>query len=190
MFYKYPDALQQKDCSGRKYTHTHPLAELRHSTHTNALSRRHTTSDSFILQHAHTRFSSANHVCTHKYTGTNKPSGHLHTEHRLTPSLYSVASLHRYTILCWCYVTNTHIITLLNKIFLFSCILICYFCDAALNFQHSLLQSSVSHDLSEIIQICWFAVQATFLIVSVENSSVAYDYVETMVHFPPEFFDE
>jgi len=22
VFYKYPDALQQKDCSGRKYTHT------------------------------------------------------------------------------------------------------------------------------------------------------------------------
>ncbi len=30
-------------------------------------------------------------------------------------------------------------------------------------FSASLLQSSVSHDPSEIIIICWFAVQETFL---------------------------
>ncbi len=34
----------------------------------------------------------------------------------------------------------------------------------------SLLQSSVSHDPSEIILICWFAAQETFLIINVENS--------------------
>jgi len=38
-------------------------------------------------------------------------------------------------------------------------------------FSASLLQSSVSHDPSEIILICWFAAQETFLIIiSVENS--------------------
>ncbi len=36
----------------------------------------------------------------------------------------------------------------------------------------SLLQSSVSHDPSEIIIICWFAAQETFLI-SLENSFAA-----------------
>ncbi len=38
----------------------------------------------------------------------------------------------------------------------------------------SLLQSSVSHDPSEIIIICWFAAQETFLIIiNVENSCAA-----------------
>ncbi len=32
-------------------------------------------------------------------------------------------------------------------------------------FLASLLQSSVTHDLSEIILICWFAAQETFLII-------------------------
>ncbi len=32
-------------------------------------------------------------------------------------------------------------------------------------FSASLLQSSVSHDPSEIILICWFAAQETFLII-------------------------
>ncbi len=41
---------------------------------------------------------------------------------------------------------------------------------AALNFQLPLLQSSVSHDRSEIILICWFCAQETFcIIVSVQN---------------------
>ncbi len=41
-------------------------------------------------------------------------------------------------------------------------------------FSASLLQSSVSHDPSEIILICWFAAQKTFLfIISVENSCAA-----------------
>ncbi len=38
-------------------------------------------------------------------------------------------------------------------------------------FSVSFLQSSVSHDLSEIILICWFAAQETFIItINVENS--------------------
>ncbi len=40
-------------------------------------------------------------------------------------------------------------------------------------FSASLLQSSVSHDPSEIILICWFAAQETFLIINVENSCAA-----------------
>ncbi len=34
---------------------------------------------------------------------------------------------------------------------------------AKLYFQQALLQTSVSHDPSEIILICWFAAQGTFL---------------------------
>ncbi len=33
--------------------------------------------------------------------------------------------------------------------------------------------SSASHDPSEIILICWFAAQETFLIINVENSFAA-----------------
>ncbi len=45
-------------------------------------------------------------------------------------------------------------------------------------FSASLLQSSVSHDSSEIILICWFADSETFLIiVSVENSCAASYFV-------------
>ncbi len=40
-----------------------------------------------------------------------------------------------------------------------------------LNFQQSLLQSSVSHDSSEIILISWFGASETFpIILSAENS--------------------
>ncbi len=46
-------------------------------------------------------------------------------------------------------------------------------------FSASLLQSSVSHDPSEIILICWFAAQETFLIViGVENSCAASYFCE------------
>ncbi len=46
------------------------------------------------------------------------------------------------------------------------------FCN--LNFRQQLLQSSVSHDPSEIILIFWFAAQETFIIiVNVKNSSTA-----------------
>ncbi len=37
-------------------------------------------------------------------------------------------------------------------------------------FSASLLQSSVSHDPSEIILICWFGAWETFIIINVENS--------------------
>ncbi len=41
-------------------------------------------------------------------------------------------------------------------------------------FSASFLQYSVSHDPSEIILICWFAVQETFtIIINVENSHAA-----------------
>ncbi len=36
-------------------------------------------------------------------------------------------------------------------------------------FSASLLQSSVSHDPSEIILICWFAAQEMYLVISVET---------------------
>ncbi len=37
-------------------------------------------------------------------------------------------------------------------------------------FQQQLLQSLLSHDASEIILICWFVAQETFIIGSVENN--------------------
>ncbi len=43
-----------------------------------------------------------------------------------------------------------------------------------LDFQQLLLHSSVSHDPSEIILICWFGAQETFhIIINVENSCAA-----------------
>jgi len=43
--------------------------------------------------------------------------------------------------------------------------------DVKAEFSASSLQSSVSHDPSEMILICWFAAQETFLIIiNVENS--------------------
>ncbi len=49
-----------------------------------------------------------------------------------------------------------------------------FYCDGKDECTASLLQSSVSHDPSEIILICWFAVQDTFLIIiNVENSCAA-----------------
>ncbi len=51
-------------------------------------------------------------------------------------------------------------------------------------FSASLLQSSVSHDPSEIILICWFAAQETFLIIlNVENccaTSYFYEKCDTI----------
>jgi len=44
-----------------------------------------------------------------------------------------------------------------------------------MNFQRPLLQSSVSHDPSEIILICEFTAQETFLfVINVENSCVVF----------------
>ncbi len=46
---------------------------------------------------------------------------------------------------------------------------------AKVNFLYPLLQSSVSHDPSEIILICLFDVQQTFIIIiNVKNSSADY----------------
>ncbi len=46
---------------------------------------------------------------------------------------------------------------------------------AMLNFQQPLLQSSVSHDPSEIILICSFLAQVTFIIViNVENNCLTF----------------
>ncbi len=48
--------------------------------------------------------------------------------------------------------------------------------DVNADFSASLLQSSVSHDPSEFIWICWFTVQETFLlIINVENSCAESD---------------
>ncbi len=43
-------------------------------------------------------------------------------------------------------------------------------------FSASLLQSSVSHDPSEIILICWFTAQETFLIINNFENSCAASY--------------
>ncbi len=66
--------------------------------------------------------------------------------------------------------------TIYQNCFLFDYILKCnlfLWCKA--EFSASLLQASVSHDPSEIIQIFWFAAQETFsssIIINVENSFV------------------
>ncbi len=44
----------------------------------------------------------------------------------------------------------------------------------------SLLQSSVSHDPSEIILICWFALQEIFLIINDENNCAALKFSEKL----------
>ncbi len=59
---------------------------------------------------------------------------------------------------------------------------------AKLNFQQPLLHISVSHDPSEIILICWFGAQETFLIISVKNTFVLLIFVETW-YILSEFFD-
>ncbi len=49
---------------------------------------------------------------------------------------------------------------------------------AKLHSHQSLLQSSVSHDPSEIILICWFGAQETFLIITnVENLNNVFFYI-------------
>ncbi len=58
-------------------------------------------------------------------------------------------------------------------------------------FSASLLQSTVSHDPSEIILICWFAAQGTFLIIiNGENNCAASYFVQTVIHFYLGFFDQ
>jgi len=49
-------------------------------------------------------------------------------------------------------------------------------------FSASLLQSSVSHDPSEITLMWWFDAQETFLIIIyVENSCAAYIFVQSFI---------
>ncbi len=58
-------------------------------------------------------------------------------------------------------------------------------------FSASLLQSLVSHDPSEIILICWFAAQETFIIIiiiDIENSCAASYLCKTI--FFSGLFDE
>ncbi len=74
----------------------------------------------------------------------------------------------RKTVILW------NIITIQNNCFLFVYIVKCHFflwCKA--EFSASLLQSSVSHDPSEIILIYWFAGQETFLIIIIKNTCAA-----------------
>ncbi len=46
-------------------------------------------------------------------------------------------------------------------------------CDGKADFSALLLQSSVSHDPSEINLICWFDAQETFLIIIIAEMSCA-----------------
>ncbi len=50
-----------------------------------------------------------------------------------------------------------------------------YSCEAKLNFQQPLLQSSVSNDPSEIILMCWFGNQKAYIFINinVKNSCAA-----------------
>ncbi len=58
-------------------------------------------------------------------------------------------------------------------------------------FSASLLQSSESHDPSEIILICWFAAQDMFMIIiCIENSCAASYICENRDHFFPRFFEQ
>ncbi len=51
-------------------------------------------------------------------------------------------------------------------------------------FKGSLLQSSVSHDSSEIILIFWFDAQETFLIIiNVETVLLLHIFVQTVIYF-------
>jgi len=58
-------------------------------------------------------------------------------------------------------------------------------------FSASLLQSSVSHDPSEIILICRFAGQETFhLIISFKQLCYFIFFVETVMHFDHDYLIE
>ncbi len=78
-----------------------------------------------------------------------------------------------------------NISTISNNCFLCEHMLKCnlfLWCKA--EFSASLLQFSVSHDPSEIILICWFAAQETFLIIiNFENSCAATYFLWKLWHF-------
>ncbi len=65
------------------------------------------------------------------------------------------------TILKYYYSLNTH--------FLFEYVLKCNLFLWRKAEVSALFQSSVSHDPSEIMKICWFAAQETFMIINGEN---------------------
>ncbi len=67
-----------------------------------------------------------------------------------------------------------NIITIQSNCFFFIYISnVIYFCNASAEFSAPLLQSSVSHDPSEIILICWIDAKETFLIIiNAENRSI------------------
>ncbi len=71
-----------------------------------------------------------------------------------------------------------------GKIFFFMLNSYKYYIDAKLHFQQPSFQSSVSHDPSEIILICWFAAQETFLIIIQywKQLCCVYIFVE-LIHF-------
>ncbi len=50
--------------------------------------------------------------------------------------------------------------------------------------------SSVAHGPSEIILIWWFDAQKPFLIIINVEKTVAYNFMETMIHFYFRIFDE
>ncbi len=68
--------------------------------------------------------------------------------------LTKAAFIESKTVILW------NIITISSNDFILSFI---YSCDGKSEF--SLLQSSVSHDASEIILICWFGAQEAFIII-------------------------
>ncbi len=73
--------------------------------------------------------------------------------------------------------------------FLFEYMLKCnLFLWCAAEFSASLLQSSVSHDPSEIILICWFAAQETFFKINVEHSCAASYFLNITFIFRIPFF--
>ncbi len=60
-----------------------------------------------------------------------------------------------------------------------------YSCDAKLNFQQPLLQTSVSHDRSEIILICRFGTQEETFVINYHccKSLCSFFFLETMILF-------
>ncbi len=60
------------------------------------------------------------------------------------------------------------------------------YCNGIAEFSASLLQSSVSHDPSEINLICWFGVQETFfLLSSTLKTIVLHNILVETVHYHP-----
>ncbi len=80
------------------------------------------------------------------------------------PRLHLIDTNKVKTVILW------NICTVSNKYYIINVI---YSCDAKLNYLQSLLQFSVSHDPLDIIFVCWFAAQESFIIIHVENVIVS-----------------